>query len=137
MNNLQALIKCRNLYQWLAITGDSNKESYKPSNRWSYNCAACMKAGSTKYSDGNRNCNNCVLLGYAWGGAYKVKCFCESNELDSYYELWHNNRFNHTYINERKYYANRIVNACNKAIEDIIVYGKLRRNYFTIIKENI
>ena len=33
MNNLQALIKCRNLWQWLAITGSYDKESYKPSKR--------------------------------------------------------------------------------------------------------
>ena len=66
MNNLQALIKCRNLWQWLAITGSNDKESYKPAKRWPYNCVACMKAGSTKSTDRERNCDNCVLLGYAW-----------------------------------------------------------------------
>ena len=137
MNNLQALIKCRNIWQWLAITGNQYKYSYKPSKRWPYNCTACMKAGSTKRSDKNRNCNNCVLLGYAWSDAVLSDIFCVNSKKYSYYRLWTNNYFNSTYIDKRKYYANCIVNACNKAIEDIIVYGKLRRNYFTVIKEDM
>ena len=134
MNNLQALIKCRNLWQWLAITGSNSKGSYKPAKRWPFNCAACMKAGSTMYTDAKRNCDNCVLLGYAWSNVVRANLFCESNSSYSYYRSWELNM--HTNKYDRMYYANQIVNACNKAIEDILIYGKLRRNYFSPIKED-
>ena len=137
MNNLQALIKCRNLWQWLVITGDDDKESYKPAKRWPYNCAACMKAGSTKESNRKRNCDNCILLGYAWSNAVRNSVFCESNSEYSYYSYYKVLEWIHHYEKKKhKYYANQIVNACNKAIEDILVYGKLRRNYFSTIKED-
>ena len=127
MNKMQALIKCRNLWSYMAITGLSQKTDYKPARRWAFQCPCCMKAGATltylgENSD-SRDCTKCILNGYAWGHPIKysyVMCYYDSN---SYFKQWDSD------VNSditRKYWAMRMVQACNRAIEDLLVHGRLR-----------
>ena len=109
----------------MAITGSSQKTDYKPARRWAYQCPCCMKAGATltylgENSD-SRDCTKCILNGYAWDHPIKYNqemCYCDSN---SYFKQWDNSRPRH----ERQYWAMRMVQACNRAIEDLLVHGRL------------
>lgn len=110
MTQWESLIKCRNHWQWLWITGSADKESYPPSEEWKYGCACCEQL--------HTDCYVCVLLGYAWSMAISDKAPC-ADEGSLY--------FNWLYAEtpgERSYWAHQMVNACNKAIEDMILGGK-------------
>ena len=128
----RSLVQCRNHWAWLAITGSYNKESYKPSQRWPYGCKCCSYAGATKASKnadniaGYRDCSKCPLLGYAWHPYSKYESenltFIACNRRLAFYYDWGESRS----TSMRSYYAMRIVQACDKAIEDFLVHGRLR-----------
>lgn len=123
MNKLQTLIKCRNLWAWLAITGSNDKCSYKPARRWAYACPCCMYAGAVikngEHFEYNRNCNKCPLNDYAWSTGITRRIHCQVTH-SSFYGGWRN-----AYLKEdRKYWAMRMVQACDRAIEDLILKGK-------------
>ena len=123
MNKLQALIKCRNLWSYMAITGSDLKSDYKPARRWAFHCLCCVKAGATRIAGFiPRDCRKCILNGYAWKSTNR-KCGlpCEYDP-NSYFDLWDKC----TDPTKRKYYALRMVYACNQAIEDLLIHGKLR-----------
>jgi len=123
MNKIQTLIKCRNLWAWLAITGSAHKDSYKPSRRYAFNCICCQHAGAILTKDnidtGSRDCRKCLLNGYAWESRNRqYASSCEHGE--SLYCKW-----TACHYSQRSFWAMRMVRACDKAIEDLIV-GKLQ-----------
>ena len=107
MTRFETLIKCRNQWQWLWITGLA-KESYKPSLRWESQCACCEYICSLPEIE---SCVNCPLNYYAWD--YKAsRCSCYG--LGSLYLNW-------LRADDKKSAAKLMVDACNKAIEDLIL----------------
>lgn len=126
MNKMQALIKCKNLWSYLAITGSFQKSDYKPARKWAFECPCCMQAGAVMpyhlgADDSNRDCRKCILNGYAWKAATEPKQTMCLYDEESYFYLWDNSRTKR----KRRYYAMQIVQACNRAIEDLLVHGKL------------
>lgn len=125
MTRFETLIACRNHWQWLLITGSHRKQDYVPAQEWPFDCACCFYAGSFFYSDRSvcndyRGCNNCPLLGYAWNPSndeYHTPC-----EDNGSYMMWCNYKFNKDIACK---YAQQIVSACNRAIEDLISKGEL------------
>ena len=115
---LEALYATRNHWHWLAITGSSDKRSYLPANNWPFVCACCLYAGadeSLDYPEENRDCEECPLNGYAWGvleeeDAEATSC---TDGRWSYYRAWRESSL----YELRRFYANRMVYACNLAIE--------------------
>lgn len=116
---LRALIDCRNLWAWLAITGCSTKTSYPPAKSYAHECPCCEAAGA--FNEGiitntiHRDCKKCLLNGYAWNLTSHRNCFCEWDR-NSLYKVW--------VIAgdlERQFWAMQMVQACDKAIEDWIL----------------
>lgn len=108
---LEALIACRNQWSLLYITGNMYKNIYIPSIDWDSDCACCEYSKTYwRIHDTRYVCAQCPLMGYAWN----LGCVSDKKSL---YNLW-------LYANNesaRSYYAYRIVQACNRAIEDILI----------------
>lgn len=123
MNKFQTLIKCRNLWAYMAITGSGDKEDYKPARRWAFECPCCMYAGAIKIQnesrDENRDCNKCILNNYAWDITYTKRMHCVYAQ-NSFYSKWETRE----HILDRQYWAMRMVQACDKAIENYIINKK-------------
>ena len=127
-NALEALYACRNHWSMLWITGSSYKLSYEPANSWPYGCACCLFAGAFIFDEklgprygsnyDSRDCSKCLLNGYAWEEARDGGC---ESDPDSFYDEWrcHYETDNHD-LEVRKFWAYKMVQACNRAIEDII-----------------
>ena len=118
---LEALYACRNHWSWLAITGSDCKSSYEPSKDWFFRCACC------KYMDHRDNgfnvngeyvCSYCPLTGYAWNRAKDFETApCDTAYTNSIYDNW-------TGACSKEHctkYALQMVQACNRAIEDILL----------------
>ena len=101
---LEALISCRNHWQFMWITGSKSKDDYEPARKWNSYCAVCEWDG---YNLGT--CRDCPLSGYAW------KVFCNSTK--SFWRGWLRSKS----INQRRFWANRMVYACNQAIENYLL----------------
>ena len=114
---LRSLYDCRNHWQWLEITGSSEKETYEPAKKWRFNCACCdyMKhSGDGTNAKGDYICDACPLTGYAWQvDPHSNTAPCDTLNTGSYFFAW--------YIAEtkekRQYFAHKMVQACNQAIE--------------------
>ena len=111
MTKFESLIKCRNHWQWLAITGSDDKRSYEPSLLWEACCACCEY---TEQNTKQESCEGfCGLMGYAWEP-------CDWDEPclrpHSLYLQWKQS-------DDKKAAAQKMVDACNCAIEDIIIGG--------------
>lgn len=119
MANFESVIKCRNHWQWLAITGSNDKKSYEPSLEWEQNCACCEYVSKLEVYDQFWDCSKCPLTGYAWEGVDRVTSYCD-HDHDSYFKLW----LHASSKKERQFYAQKMVDACNRAIEDIIIKGE-------------
>lgn len=122
MTKFEALIACRNHWSWLAITGSYDKGSYYLCYNREKNCAVCDQAERTCI--GFSDCTTCALTGFAWSNEQTYddgfSAFCCDDE-NSFYIRW-----NETHVDEnRKYYALRMVYACNQAIEDMIINGEV------------
>ena len=61
---LRVLYDCRNQWQWLEITGDTEKFSYVPSKKWLQNCACCEYVRPTEFE--YNTCHTCPLIIYAF-----------------------------------------------------------------------
>lgn len=114
---LEALIACRNHWQFMEITKSGEKKDYEPSSEWDNNCAVCHFAGANHV--GGRNCQKCALKGFAWFED------CEEHEEDfeSFYENWVECTFEDEgpQKHQRQFWANRMVYACNQAIENYLL----------------
>lgn len=127
MNNqkLRALYDTRNHWQWLMITGDTDKESYEPADVWVHECGCCEYISVVDedhipgYAGGIAECGPvCPLTGFAWG---EYGCY---DNLSPYraWERLSNKVYAYDYEEENreyylKFYAKRMVEACNRAIE--------------------
>ena len=120
MTKFESLIKCRNHWQWLAITGSDDKKSYEPSYGWMYACACCEYTSKLEKYDMFWDCSKCPLTGYAWEKLERKTSFCDHDQ-DSYFKLW----FQGSSKKERQFYAQKMVDACNRAIEDMIIKGEI------------
>ena len=111
MTKFESLIKCRNHWQWLAITGSEDKRSYAPSLEWTACCACCEYTEQTTKQKG---CEGfCGLMGYAWEPCdWDVPCL----RPHSLYKQWY-------WSIDKKLAAQKMVDACNRAIEDMIIGG--------------
>lgn len=126
MNKIEALIKTRNHWYILEITGDYNKGVYEPAGVWEYECACCQfvwdkAALFPGYSEDHKQnsgyvpaCSTfCPLTGYAWG---EEGCI----SANSPYNKWSDvpcNYFTHN-IEERRKYAREMLYYINLAITD-------------------
>lgn len=70
----------------------------------------------------SRDCTKCVLNGYAWKTAISSKTSACIHDAHSYFDLWERSRSRY----EHQYWAMRMVKACNRAIEDLLIHGRLR-----------
>ena len=118
---LEALYACRNHWSWLAITGSSDKDGYRPSKGWAFWCACCEYMG---HRNGGYNyygeyvCNHCPLTTYAWGQSENSDLApCDTASTNSIYVAW----IVATTPELRSKYALQMVQACNRAIEDILL----------------
>ena len=119
---LETLYACRNHWQWLWITGSASKRSYPPADNWPFECACCLYAGAY-FKDNesiwniditDRDCTICPLNNYAWStniNEWFEAAFCENSD-DSIYNHWLDDPSPEN--------AYRMVQACNRAIEDIL-----------------
>lgn len=110
---LEALIACRNHWQFMEIIGSSDKGEYEPSLEWVSGCACCEYSKEEYDSEVplfNAYCKYCPLRGYAW----ERRC-CWNEQ--SFYVDWCNART----LELRQYWANRMVYACNQAIENYLL----------------
>ena len=109
MNKFEALIACRNHWQWLWIT-NKTKHNYKPSWEWVSRCACCQYVfiAIEQQMTWSSCLRYCPLRYYAWN----YHC-CDT---DSLFNLW-----NYCDEMERRKYAYMMVQACNRAIEDHIL----------------
>lgn len=115
---LEALFKCRNHWQWMWITGDSDKESYEPSREWHNTCACCeYTLGKDEEWPELIDCTCCPLNGYAWGGAWSVTCESSGTPYSEWFWCDGDSELNTHY---RKIHAKEMVEACNRAIESIL-----------------
>lgn len=103
----EALIACRNHWQFMEITGSRNNHAYAPAENWYLFSAACEW---DRYF--RSDCENCILRGYAW------EDFC-----DNPCSLW-SKWAEPTGTKHTKFYANRMVYACNQAIEGYLLNEK-------------
>ena len=118
---LHYLYECRNIWSLLSITGADTK----PKTKFRNNCPCChYVVYETPSATNTRNCNYCPLKGFAWN----TECEEEDKEnVWSYYIEWCNANSNYSeeeeceLLYQRKYWASRMVYACNQAIEDIII----------------
>ena len=118
---LEALYSCRNHWSWLAITGANIKSDYEPSKDWSFHCACCEYMG---HKGSGRNyyvkyvCNHCPLTSYAWSRLNNFEIMlCESPRTSSIYYEWSGENSQEFRIK----YALQMVQACNRAIEGILL----------------
>ena len=109
---LEALIACRNHWQFMEISGSDSKSSYNPAKGWDNNCACCSFVGLHNRIKTIDGCNLCPLSGYAWGQA-SYNCDMDG----SYFRKW---AISST-IEQRRFWANRMIYACNQAIENYLL----------------
>lgn len=113
---LECLITCRNHWQFMWITGSPDKYDYGPANKWDNKCACCEYAKEifnfNRPLKGNC-CKFCPLTGYAW------KSGCSYNKR-SFYDNWCEAKTHE----QRQFWANRMVYACNQAIENYLLNKK-------------
>ena len=118
---LEALYACRNHWSWLWITGLDCKRSYSPATYWLGACACCeyVEHNSIDYSANIECiCNYCPLTGYAWDRTENFETApCVLDYTNSIYDnwIWADSREHYTK------YALQMVQACNRAIEDILL----------------
>ena len=110
----QAIINTWNHYGWLAITGDKDKESYAPAIKAGINCCFCCE-----FCYGTGGCDNCPLNGYAWEQNGQPQCHGDRNSV---YKMWRKAKTKE----DQQYWAMRMVRACDKALEDLILKGDYR-----------
>ena len=109
----EALIACRNHWQFMWITGSHNKYDYGPANEWYSSCACCeYDKGMLNFSIRSKKsyCEFCPLRGYAW------ERYCSYNKK-SFYGHWYAAET----LEQRQFYAGRMVYACNQAIENYLL----------------
>ena len=126
MNKIEALIKTRNHWYILEITGDYDKGIYGPAYDWEHKCACCQfvydttkiypgyEGDPSKDLDYIPECSAfCPLTGYAWG---ENGCL----NPNSPYSKWENgpNNYDHHNIEERRKYAREMLYYINLAITD-------------------
>lgn len=125
MTKFETLVACRNHWQWLAITGDDNKDTYEPAHNWLNWCACCEYIDPDDEDDA---CFDCPLNRIAWGDRARAdfySCYPRTSEVEeegawSFYYDWH-----HAGTEEdRKDAAHNMVCACNVAIERMIANGE-------------
>ena len=104
---LEALYATRNHWQWLAITGNQYKTDYAPARKWRLCCACCDFTG-TSWTNKCKSGGACPLASFAWG---TNRYACEDE--GTCYALW----LHCDLVRGKKYYASRMVYACNLAIE--------------------
>ena len=107
---LEALIACRNHWQFMEIIGSPTKYDYGPANEWFNKCACCEYAKEMCNFSIKSCCELCPLRGYAW------KSYCSYNKK-SFYEDWCAAET----LEQRQFYAGRMVYACNQAIENYLL----------------
>ena len=113
---LEALIACRNHWQFMEITGSSDKGEYEPSFEWDSGCACCEYIKEAYYLEVlilKKYCDSCPLRGYAW----EKDCLLSEN---SFYANW----VKADTPELRQFWAGRMVYACNQAIEKHLLNGK-------------
>lgn len=117
MTKWESLIKCRNHWQWLAITGDRIKRTYNPAIDWIHGCACCEYTSKVETYYAFWDCNECPLTGFSWYSLGETGySFCDRLSNNSVYAEWKIARF----IEDRQKYAQKMVDACNRAIEAYI-----------------
>ena len=118
----RALVETRNHWSWLAITGYQHKYTYVPARQWPFLCRCCEYSGATLEDEDtyrhpvHRDCNLCPLLNYAWFNNSEYEGLPCLNIDSSLYEAW-------KLLGEHKHYAELMVQACNRAIEDLLIQG--------------
>ena len=113
----EALIQCRNHWQWLWITG-GRKDSYIEAYKWKHSCACCEYTSNIEEYTVFYDCNKCPLTGFAWDSLGEVLCsFCDRSEANSVYDEWKDSEN----MSCKKKWAKAMVDACNRAIESYII----------------
>ena len=112
-NKLEALIACRNQWQFMEITGSDEKGDYEPSHDWDNGCACCDFVQLEGRFRGPDGCNGCPLVTYAWPA---TGYGCERRG-SSFFKSWQGS----VTIEQRQFWANRMVYACNQAIENFLL----------------
>ena len=120
MTKFESLIKCRNHWQWLAITGSPYKLSYEPSYGWMSACACCEYVENLNTSP---LCEGiCPLMGYAWFETVPtIGTDAPCLKPQSLYFRWRQAET----LKELQLCAQKMVDACNRAIEDMIIKGEM------------
>lgn len=109
---LEALIACRNHWQFMEITWSRGKKDYAPSHEWENSCACCDFVTGTINLPIEMSCSEvCPLSTFAWG------ITCIAYEEFSFYREW----YDAENPQQRQFWANRMVYACNLAIEDCLL----------------
>ena len=109
MTKWEALIACRNQWQWVVIARE-HKNKYPGAVHYRNACACCEYDRIIGYT--SIDCAGiCPLVGYAWGNS------CIDNDNCSFYKKWRET--------SETYWAKRIVYACNIALEDMIINGEI------------
>lgn len=121
---LHYLYECRNIWNFLAITGADTK----PITGFKNNCPCChYVAYETSSYSVYLNCNYCPLKGFAWD----FECEVNNEEHWSYYEKWgtardiYSDEEDGELITQRKHWASRMTYACNQAIEALLINSNL------------
>ena len=114
---MKSLYDCRNHWQWLWITGSSEKETYAPAKKWLFYCACCEymdHTGNGTNNEGDYICDACPLTGHAWqDDPNRGSAPCDGGNTGSYFFAWDTAETKE----ERRYFAHKMVQACNQAIE--------------------
>lgn len=126
MNKIEALLKTRNHWYILEITGDYDKGIYGPAYDWMHECACCQFVHTLTdvypgyNEDPEQNsayvpaCSAfCPLTGYAWD---ELGCL----DPNSPYEIWSDvlNDYSPSKIEKRRKYAREMLYYINLAITD-------------------
>lgn len=133
---MRKLLDCRDIWAWKAITGTHEKNAYYKAFDYPFGCPCCGIAGAILMGESNwinvyvegRDCDICPLTGIAWNSEWEINeeeeeyeesistCFCE-NDPESFYL-----HFMRSYTTiTSQYWAMRMVRACDKAIEKLIL----------------
>ena len=78
----EALIACRNHWQWLEITESTTKRNYRPSLGWVMECACCEFVTNKRDTTLKDDCVEiCPMTNFAW----QTGC---SSDRNSFYVKW-------------------------------------------------
>jgi len=124
MNKKQALEKCRDQWKYMAETGAVDKSVYFGNKNTPECLCYCCSYGRKRANDYNRKmgykvfhesyvhkCKFCPLNDFAWP-SYQYSCESSSKSL---YKKWATPYSKY----ERQKYAQKIVDACEKALEEL------------------